>query len=99
MRASINFFVVAVVAIMESVSLSIELSELVDSLCGIGSLGVNGLPGVSGLSVGVGVQDGLVDECCGEGMEDPSRVLSDDGCGVSFGCKSVSGDNGCSGDL
>ena len=43
---------------MGSVSLSIESSELTDSQRGIGHLGVNGLPGVSGLFVGVGVQNG-----------------------------------------
>ena len=56
MRASINSLVVAVM--MGSVSLSIESSELTDSQCGIGCLGINGLPGVSVLLVGVGVQNG-----------------------------------------
>ena len=43
---------------MGSVSLSTESSELTDSQCGIGCLGVNGLPGVSGLFVGIGVRNG-----------------------------------------
>ena len=75
---------------MGSVSLSIESSELTDSRCGIGSLGVNGLPGVSGLSVGVGVLSDLVGEYFGEGIGDPSGVLNGDGHSVSFGSGSES---------
>ena len=58
MRASINSLVVAVAVMMGSVSLLIECSELVDSLCGIRSLGINGPPGVSGLYVGIRVLTG-----------------------------------------
>ena len=79
-RASIDSLVVAVM--MGSVSQSIESSELFDSRCGIGCLGVNGLPGASGLSVGVGNRKGLVGECFGEGMGDSSGVMIGDGCGV-----------------
>ena len=70
---------------MGSVSLSTESSELTDSQCGIGSLGVNGLPRVSGLFVGVGVRNSLFGECFGEGMGDPSGVFTGDGCGVPLG--------------
>ena len=81
-KASINSLVVAVM--MGSVLLSTKSSELTDSQCGIGSLGVNQLPGVSRLFVGVGVQNGLVGECFGEGMGDPSGVFTGDGHGVSL---------------
>ena len=93
-RASISSLVVAVM--MDSVSLSIDSSELTDSQCGIGCLGVNGLLGVSGLFVGVGVRNGLVGKCFGEGMGHPSGVPTGDGHGVSLGTKS--GVDGCSGD-
>ena len=89
---SISSLVAAIM--MESVSLSIDSSELTDSWCGIGHLGVNGLLGVSGLFAGVGVQNGLVGECFGEGMRDPSGVPAGDGCGVSLRTKS--GVDGCS---
>ena len=82
-----------------SVSISIELSELVEFLCGIGNFGINGLPGVFGLSIGVGVLDGSVGECFGERMGDPSGVLCGDRYGVSFGLESESNDDKCSGDL
>ena len=75
---------------MGSVSLSIESSQLTDSQCGIGNVGVNGLPRVSGLSVGVGVLSDLVGECCGEGIGDHSGVLKGDGRGISFGTGSES---------
>ena len=67
---------------MGSDSLSDDSSELVDARRGIGHLGVNGLLGVSGLFVGVGVQKGLVGECLGEGMGDSSGVLTGDGHGI-----------------
>ena len=72
-RAFTKSSVVRVMA--KSGPLLTESLELVDSLCGIGSLGVNGLLGVSGLSVGEGVSPG---------------VLSGDGFGVSPGIKSLS---------
>ena len=64
---------------MESDSLSVDSPELTDSWRGIGCLGVNGLLGASGLLVGIGVQKGLVGEYFGEGMGDPSGVLTGDG--------------------
>ena len=73
---------------MESDSLSADSLELTDSRCEIGHLGVNGLLGVSGLFVEVGVQKGLVGECFGEGMGDPSGVLAGDGHSVSLGIRS-----------
>ena len=93
-RVSINSLVIAV--IMGFVLLSTESSELTDSQCGIGSLGVNGLPRVSGLFVGVGVRNGLVGTYFGEGMGDPSGVFTGEGHGVSLG--TGSGVNGCLGD-
>ena len=81
---------------MGSDSLSDDSSELVDAQHGIGCLGVNGLLGVSGLFLGVGVQKGLVGECLGEGMGDSSGVTTGDGPGVSLGTRS--GVDGCLGD-
>ena len=73
---------------MGSDSLSDNSPELVDARCGIRHLGVNGLLGVSGLFVRIGVQKGLVGECLGEGMRDSSEVLTGNGCGVSLGTRS-----------
>ena len=72
---------------MKSDSLSVEFLELIDSRCRIGRLGVNGLLGVFGLFVGVGVQKGLVGECSGEGMGHPSGVLTGNGHCVSLGAR------------
>ena len=54
----------------------------------LGHFGVNGLLGVSGLSVGVGAQRGLYGKCSGEVTGDPFGVLTGDGLGVSFGTRS-----------
>ena len=49
-----------------------ESLELVDSLCGIGSLGGNGLLGVSGLSVGERVSPEVLS---GDGLDVSSGIL------------------------
>ena len=75
---------------VESESLSLESLELTESWQGVGHLGITGLLGVFGLSVGV---DG---KCPGEGTGVPFGVLTGDGHSVSFGTRS--GIDGCSGD-
>ena len=87
-RASTNSLVVAI--IIGSDSLSDDSLELVDTQRGIRHLGVNGLLGVSGLSVGVWVQRGLDSECFGEEIGVPLGVLTGHGHGVSLGTKSLS---------
>ena len=94
MSASTNSFVVVVM--MGSDSLSDDSPELVDVRHRIGRQGVHGLLCISGLFVGVGVGKGLVDECLGEGIGDPSGVMTDDSRGVSLGTRS--GVDGCLGD-
>ena len=73
---------------MGSDSLSDDSLELVDAQRGIGCLGIHGLLRVSGHFVGVGVRKGLIGECLGEGMGEPSGVTTGDGCGVSIGTRS-----------
>ena len=81
---------------VELESLSIESQELTESRRGVGHLGITGLLGVFGLSVGVGVWCGLDGECPGEDAGVPSGVSTDDGHGVSSGTRS--GIDGYSGD-
>ena len=81
---------------MGSDSLSDDSLELVDAQRRIGCLGIHGLLGVSGLFVGVEVLKGLVSECLGEGMGDPSGVMTGEGHGVSL--ETRSGVDGCLGD-
>ena len=87
-RASTNSLVETIM--VESESLSTESQELTDFQWRIWHFGVNGLLGVSGLSVGVWVQRGLDGECFGEGIGVPLGVLTGEGCSVSLGTKSLS---------